>query len=261
MEKTCQTIRYEKTNNLGIITLNRPDVLNALNGQMLEEIRDTARALSKDKDVVAAVLNSACERAFSSGIDVAYVKDMDPWGARAMGQLLHETFGTLRFSEKPFIASIHGLCLGAGLELALSCDLLIAAEDARFGLPNINVGIPAIVEAAILPAAVGIFATKELCFTGEFWDVKRAEKFNLLNRIVPRENLQTETLQWAAKIASKSPRALATQKDIINKWMTTDLEAAIDFSVNTVGLNWMTKDQKEGMGAFVEKRTPRFTGE
>lgn len=257
---TYKTIRYKKENRLGTITLNRPEVLNALDGEMLEEIRDAARELARDKEVVVAVLNSACDKAFSSGIDVAYVKDMDAWGARGMGQLLHETFGTLRFIGKPIIASIHGLCLGAGLELALSCDILIASEDARFGLPNINVGIPAIVEAAILPAAIGIFGTKELCYTGEFWDVKRADKFNLLNSIVPRQELEKETLRWAEKIASKSPKALEAQKDIINKWMTTDLETAIDFSVNTVGLNWTTEDQKEGMGAFIEKRKAHFTG-
>lgn len=258
---TFRTIKYKKDRKLGTITLNRPEVLNALNGEMLEEIRDAVLDLAGDKDVVVGVLNSSCERAFSSGIDVAYVKDMDSWGARGMGRLLHETFGTCRFIGKPIIASIHGLCLGAGLELALSCDILIASEDAKFGLPNINVGIPAIVEAAILPAAIGIFGTKELCYTGEFWDVKRADKFNLLNSIVPRDELEKETLKWAEKIASKSPRALETQKDIINKWMTTDLETAIDFSVNTVGLNWATRDQKEGMGAFVEKRKARFKGE
>jgi len=258
---TFRTIKYKKDRKLGTITLNRPEVLNALSGEMLEEIRDAVLDLAGDKDVVVGVLNSSCERAFSSGIDVAYVKDMDSWGARGMGRLLHETFGTCRFIGKPIIASIHGLCLGAGLELALSCDILIASEDARFGLPNINVGIPAIVEAAILPAAIGIFGTKELCYTGEFWDVKRADKFNLLNSIVPRDELEKETLKWAEKIASKSPRALETQKDIINKWMTTDLETAIDFSVNTVGLNWATRDQKEGMGAFVEKRKARFKGE
>jgi len=256
-----KTIKYRKKENLGIITLNRLDVLNALNGEMLEEIRDVVKELARDEEVVVAILNSACERAFSTGIDVAYVKDMNSWGARGVGQLLHETFGTCRFVGKPIIASINGLCLGAGLELALSCDILIASEDARFGLPNINVGIPAIVEAAILPSAIGIFGTRELCYTGEFWDVKRADKFNLLNSIVPRKELEKETLAWATKIASKSPRALETQKDIINKWMTTDLEAAIDFSVNTVGLNWVTIDQKEGMGAFIEKREARFTGE
>ena len=256
-----ETIKYRKEKRLGYITLNRPDVLNALNGRMLEEIKDAVLTLAADDEVVVGVLNSACDRGFCSGIDVAYVKDMDSWGARGMGQLLHETFGACRFIKKPLVASIHGLCLGAGLELALSCDILIAADDARFGLPNINVGIPAIVEAAILPAAVGIFATKELCFTGEFWDVKRADKFNLLNSIVPRQELERETLVWAEKIASKSPRALETQKDIINKWMTTDLETAIDFSINTVGLNWATRDQKEGMGAFVEKRDARFTGD
>lgn len=257
---TYETITYKKEKNLAFITLNRPDVLNALNRLMLEEIMDAVKKLAADDEVVVGVLNSAAERGFSSGIDVAYVKDMDSWGARGMGQLLHETFGTCRFIGKPLVASIHGLCLGAGLELALSCDILVAADDSRFGLPNINVGIPAIVEAAILPAAVGIFATKELCFTGEFWDVQRADKFNLLNSIVPRKDLEKETLRWAEKIASKSPRALETQKDIINKWMTTDLEAAIDFSINTVGLNWATLDQKEGMGAFVEKRKARFTG-
>jgi len=255
-----RTINYKTDGEVATITLNRPDVLNALNGEMLEEIRDGVRELARDKEVVVAVLNSACEKGFSSGIDVAYVKDMDSWGARRMGQLLHETFGTCRFIGKPIIASIHGLCLGAGLELALSCDILIASEDARFGLPNINVGIPAIVEAAILPSAIGIFGTRELCYTGDFWDVKRADKFNLLNSIVPREALEEETLKWAGKIASKSPKALETQKDIINKWMTTDLEAAIDFSVNTVGLNWATRDQKEGMAAFVEKRKARFVG-
>jgi enoyl-CoA hydratase len=258
---TYKTIKYRKEGRIGTITLNRPEVLNALNGEMLKEITNAVQELAGDKEVVVAVLNSACHKAFSSGIDVAYVKDMDSWGARGMGRLLHETFGTCRFIGKPIIASIHGLCLGAGLELALSCDILIASEDARFGLPNINVGIPAIVEAAILPAAIGIFGTKELCYTGELWDVKRAEKFNLLNSVVPREELEKETLKWAGKIASKSPRALETQKDIINKWMTTDLETAIDFSVNTVGLNWATRDQKEGMGAFIDKRKARFTGE
>lgn len=256
-----ETINYRKEKRLAFITLDRPKVLNALNGRMLEEIKDAVRDLAADPEVRVGVLDSACDRGFSSGIDVAYVKDMDSWGARGMGLLLHETFGACRFISKPLVASIHGLCLGAGLELALSCDILIAADDARFGLPNINVGIPAIVEAAILPAAVGIFATKELCFTGEFWDVRRADKFNLLNAVVPRADLEEETRRWADKIASKSPRALETQKDIINKWMTTDLETAIDFSINTVGLNWATRDQKEGMGAFVEKRDARFTGE
>lgn len=255
------TIKYRQEEGIVFITLDRPKVLNALNGEMLEEIRDAMARFVREETAVVAIIDSSCQKAFSSGIDVSFVKDMDPWGARRVGRLLHETFGAIRFAEKPVIASIHGLCLGAGLELALSCDILIASDDAKFGLPNINVGIPAIVEAAILPQAIGIFGTKELCFTGEFWDVKRADKHNLINRIVPRDQLGTETLTWAKKLASKSPKALAAQKDIINKWMTTDLEAAIDFSINTVGLNWATRDQKEGMGAFIEKRAARFTGE
>jgi enoyl-CoA hydratase/carnithine racemase len=117
------------------------------------------------------------------------------------------------------------------------------------------------VEAAILLPAIGLFGTKELCLTGKFWDVNRAQKFNLINSVVPASDLKTEVRSWADLLASKSPRGIATQKDIINKWMTTDLETAIDYSIQTVILNFLTRDQKEGMGAFLEKRKAEFTGE
>jgi len=145
--------------------------------------------------------------------------------------------------------------------LAISGDILIASERSTFGLPNINIGIPAIVEAALLLPAIGLFGTKELCFTGKFWDVERAQTFNLLNSVVPPGELKSEVKSWADLLAKKSPRGLATQKDIINKWMTTDLETAIDYSIQTVTLNFTTRDQKEGMEAFLEKREAEFTGE
>ncbi len=261
MKCGCETIICQKAPPLGTITLNRPDVLNAINGTMLDEILEAVEDFKTDRTIRVVIVDSACERAFSSGIDVAYVKDLKPWEARLVGKKLHKVFGAIRLLEKPVIVAIDGLCLGAGLELALSCDILIATDRSRFGLPNINVGIPAIVEAAILPQAIGIIGTKELCFTGEFWDAEKAERRGLLNEVVSPPELPEAVKRWAEKIAAKSPLALATQKDIINKWMTTDLETAIDYSINTVAINWMTRDQKEGMSAFLEKREAEFKGE
>jgi enoyl-CoA hydratase len=256
-----QKIILKKEGKISTITLNRPEVLNAFDGPMLEEIIEAIRDIEKDSNIWVVVFDSNCDKAFSSGTDVKFVKDYDPWAGRSIGKLLHRTFGAIRALEKPVIAAIDGLCLGAGLELAISCDILIATDRSKFGLPNINVGIPAIVEAAILLPAIGLFGTKELCFTGKNWDAQRAQKFNLLNSVVAPAELKEEVKRWADLLSSKTPRGLATQKDIINKWMTTDLETAIDYSIQTVILNFLTRDQKEGMGAFLEKRKAKFTGE
>jgi len=255
------TLTLQRNDAIARLTLNRPGALNAINGAMLDEIRAALAGIADDDSIRVVVFDSACERAFSAGIDVAYVKDLDAWGARRVGQELHATFGAIRTLEKPVIAGIDGLCLGAGLELALSCDLLIASDRSQFGLPNIKRGIPAIVEAAILPQAIGIVNTRELAFTGRNWDAAKAERRGLVNAVVPTAELAAEVNRCAEELAAFSPRALAAQKDIIHKWMTTDLETAIDFSINTVGLNWTTRDQKEGMDSFLQKRKARFTGE
>jgi enoyl-CoA hydratase len=243
------------------ITLNRPKVLNAITGDMLREIRAVLGEAAVDRRVRAILIDSASPRAFCAGIDVGYVKDLDGFGTREVGRELHRTFLALRTTEKPIVAAIDGLCLGAGLELAVSCDFMIATERSRFGLPNIHRGIPAIVEAAILPMAIGIQGAREMAYLGEFWDAAKAERRGLLQSVVPAGRLAAEAKALCAKLAEKSPPALATQKEIIHKWMTTDLESAIDFSINTVVLNWLTRDQKEGMGAFLAKRRARFKGE
>ncbi len=257
---TFSTIILKQNKAIARITLNRPKILNAINGLMLDEIRIALDKISASRNARVVVVDSASDRAFSAGIDVAYVKDMDAWGARGIGQALHKTFSALRTFEKPIIVQIDGLCLGAGLELAISCDLLIASARSQFGLPNIKRGIPAIVEAAILPQAIGIMNTRELAFTGRNWDAAKAERRGLINAVVPAEELAAEVNRWAEEIAVFSPYALAAQKDIIHKWMTADLETAIDFSINTVGLNWVTRDQKEGMASFLEKREAEFGG-
>jgi enoyl-CoA hydratase len=243
------------------ITLNRPDVLNAFNATLLREVREALEAGYYDSEVHTFLVDSASEKSFSAGIDVAYVKDMDGWGTRGVGRELHKTFLALRTVEKPVVCAIDGLCLGAGLEFALSCDFMIASERSTFGLPNIHRGIPAIVEAAILPIAVGIQGARELCYLGEFWDAAKAERRGLIQTMTSVESFNDEVDALCTKLVEKPLQALGTQKEIIHKWMTTDLESAIDFSINTVVLNWLTKDQKEGMGAFLEKRDASFKGE
>ena len=255
------TIRSRIEASVLRITLDRPKVLNAITGEMLREIRAALDEAAVDRRVRAILIDSASPRAFCAGIDVAYVKDLDGFGTREVGRELHRTFLALRTTEKPIVAAIDGLCLGAGLELAVSCDFMIATERSRFGLPNIHRGIPAIVEAAILPMAIGIQGAREMAYLGEFWDAAKAERRGLLQSVVPAGRLAAEAKALCAKLAEKSPPALATQKEIIHKWMTTDLETAIDFSINTVVLNWLTRDQKEGMGAFLAKRRARFKGE
>ncbi|MCP4320125.1 MAG: enoyl-CoA hydratase/isomerase family protein [Hyphomicrobiales bacterium] len=247
-------IKIEIDNLVLRLTLNRADVLNALNGDMLREIEHAVEAAEEDDSVRVILIDSASDRAFSAGIDVAYVKDMDAFGARSMGQLLHKTFLKLRTNSKPVVTKIDGLCLGAGLELALSCDFMIASDRSRFGLPNIHRGIPAIVEAALLPITVGIQGTRELCYLGEFWDAAKAERRGLVQQVHTADDLGPAVDELCQILASKSQFALESQKEIIHKWLTTDLETAIDFSISAVGYSWLTREQQEGMDAFVEKR-------
>jgi enoyl-CoA hydratase len=258
---SLSTVEHRREGPIARLTLNRPEVLNAMNREMLVEIREVLAEAAADAEIRVLLIDAAGDRAFSAGIDVAYVKDLDGYGTREVGRELHRTFLALRTTEIPVVAAVDGLCLGAALEMALSCDFIVATAGSRFGLPNIHRGIPAIVEAAIIPQAVGIQGARELCYLGEYWDGDEAQRRGLIHAAVAPEDFETHVRELCDKLAEKSPQALGTQKEIIHKWMTTDLEAAIDFSINTVVLNWLTRDQKEGMGAFLEKRKAEFTGE
>ncbi len=255
---TYETIRCERHGPVLHVTLNRPECLNAIDGRMLVEIRTALALGAADPELRVMRIDAEGERAFSAGIDVAYVKDMTGIEAREVGRELHRTFLALRTTEIPVVCAIDGLCLGAGLELALSCDFMLATDRSQFGLPNIHRGIPAIVEAAILPLAIGIQGAREMAYTGEFWSAERAERRGLIQQALPRNDFEAAVSGLCARLADKSPTALGTQKEIIHKWMTTDLESAIDFSINTVMLNFMSRDQKEGMAAFLDKRNAEF---
>jgi len=254
-----ERITFEVKGPKATITLNKPQVLNAMDTPMLYEIQDAVRECERDPQIIVVVITGA-GRAFCSGIDIEEVKNLDGLGARAIGKRLHQTFWAIRSLEKPVIAKIRGLCLGAGLELAVSCDLLIGSDDSKYGFPHMRIGIPSIIEAGILPQAIGIFRAKELYFTADYWDAQRAFEVGLINKVVPAEALDKVVDELVEKLSQYSPLAMAIQKDIVNKWMTADLETAIDFSINSVAINFESEDQKEGMAAFLEKRKPKFKG-
>jgi len=253
------TIQYHKQDGRATITLNRPEVLNAINARVLDELEAALRDCATDSQVRVVLLRAAGSKAFSAGIDVEYVRDQSPLAIRHVGRRLHEVFYLCRTLPKVILVAVDGLCLGAGLELAVSCDLIVATTRSQFGLPNINVGIPAIVEAAVLPQAIGIMHARELCYTGLNWDASKALARGLVNEVCAQSELEEVSDRWLQRLETRSQMALMTQKEIIHAWMTTDIEAAIDFSINTVALNWMTRDQKEGMGAFLEKRPADFS--
>lgn len=252
------TIQYRKESGRANITLNRPQVLNAINAQVLDELEWALRDCAADDAVRVVLLRAAGSKAFSAGIDVEYVRNQSPLDVRQVGRRLHEVFYLCRTLPKVILVAVDGLCLGAGLELAVSCDLIVATTRSLFGLPNINVGIPAIVEAAVLPQAIGIMHARELCYTGQNWDAGKALARGLVNEVCAPSELEAVADRWLQRLETRSRMALMTQKEIIHAWMTTDIEAAIEFSINTVALNWMTRDQKEGMGAFLEKRPADF---
>ncbi len=253
-------ILYDKKDRVATITLNRPDAHNSLTRRMLEEIEHALGVIEKDDGVVAVVITGAGEKAFCAGIDLEETVNQDGMAARAAGKRIHRTDKAVRMLDKPVIAKVRGLCLGAGLELAVSCDMIIGTEGSRYGLPHMRIGIASIVEAGILPQAIGIFRTKELCFTADFWDGKKAETVGLINHAVPESELDAEVDKLAKKLCGWSPVAMAIQKNIINQWMDTDLQSAIDYSINSISIVFNSEDQKEGMAAFLEKRKPEFKG-
>ena len=259
-ELNFETIRCEMKGRTLRVTLNRPKVLNAINDVMLREIRQALAWALEHDEARAILIDAAGDRAFSAGIDVKWVGKFTGTESRESGRELHRTFLALRTTEMPIVCAIDGLCLGAGLELALSCDIMIATDRSRFGLPNIDRGIPAIVEAAILPSVIGLQGAREMCFTGEFWSAEKAERRGLLHSVVPPGDFQAEVDAWCEKLSMKSVTGMATQKEIIHKWMTTDLESAIDFSINTVMIAFEAPDRIEAMAAFNEKREAKLEG-
>ena len=248
-----KTLLIEKKEKIATLTINRPQVRNAINTELLRELKQAMERLGYDPEVKVIVLKGAGDKAFSAGTDVKEAARLIPLGADKMLSVLHEVYTAVRLCPKPVVCAVSGYCLGAGLELMLSCDIVIASETAKFAMPEINLGLPSVAEAAIIPMAIGILRAKELVLAGETWDARKADRVGLVNEVVPAALFEKRVWEVATNLASKDALALAVQKDVCHKWMTTDLETAMDYSVLAIGRTEGTKGM-EDMSAFLERR-------
>jgi enoyl-CoA hydratase len=244
--------------HIGLIELDRPKELNALNRQLMIEIRDVLREWDEDENIRVVILTGG-ERVFAAGADIKQMAD-----ATAISMLGIDQFSTwdqIKKTKKPIIAAVSGFALGGGCELAMTCDLIIASETAQFGQPEINIGtMPGAGGTQRLTRAVGKSLAMEMVLTGRFITGEEAQRAGLVVRVVPVEVLLAETVKIAKQIAAKSPIAVRLAKESVNKAFETTLDEGLQFERKNFYLTFASEDQKEGMRAFVEKRAPDFKG-
>ncbi|KPL03817.1 MAG: hypothetical protein AMJ90_02980 [candidate division Zixibacteria bacterium SM23_73_2] len=248
----------EIKDNIGIIKINRPQQLNALNTETIHELNDLAHQWSKEEKIRVIVITGE-GKAFVAGADISEMKEMTKQQAIDFSEMGHRVFSLIESQEKPVIAAINGFALGGGCELALACDIRIASDRAKFGQPEVNLGvIPGFAGTQRLARIVGATKAKELIFTGDMIDASTALSVGLVNQVVPHENLLDVTLKMAQRIASKGPLAVRLAKKVISRGIETDFATGSSFEVDAFGECFASGEAKEGMSAFLEKRKPEW---
>jgi enoyl-CoA hydratase len=252
-----ENIIVESRGRVGLITLNRPKALNALNDALMDELGDALAGFDADEGVGAIVITGG-DKAFAAGADIGAMKD---WGYRDvyMGEFVTRNWERMKSVRKPVIAAVAGYALGGGCELAMMCDIIFAAEGAKFGQPEIKLGvIPGAGGTQRLPRAVGKAKAMDLVLTGRMMDAAEAERAGLVSRVVPAERLLEEALAAAAQIAEFSLPSVMMAKESVNRAFESPLAEGVLFERRLFHALFATEDQKEGMAAFVEKRKPKF---
>lgn len=250
-----ENVKFEKSNHIGILTISRPKALNALNSKTLLEIDEAIDMVSKDKDIYVLVITGEGEKAFVAGADISEMKDMNVFEAREFAKLGNNVFRKIESLEKPVIAAVNGFALGGGCELSLSCDIRLASENAKFGQPEVTLGItPGFGGTQRLARVVGAPKAKELIYTGNMITAEEALRIGLVNKVVPQDKLMEETMNMANKIANNAPIAVKLCKAAINKGMQCDINTAVNYECEVFAQCFASSDQKDAMGAFVEKR-------
>jgi len=256
-----KNLLLSKEDGIAIITINRPEALNALNRETIRELRQVATELEEDEEVKVLIITGAGDKSFVSGADIKDVKDLDALGGLELVTSGQKVFSMLENLSKPVIAAVNGYCLGGGLELALGCDFIIASERARFGVPEAKIGVFAGWGGIQrLSKRVGTAWAKQLNMTGEPIDAQTALRINLVNQVVPHEQLLEETKKIARTIMANGPLAVRMIKTLVNEGADIPIEKALALDAKAAGVLFSTEDQKEGMNAFVEKRKPNFRG-
>jgi len=252
-----ENILVETRGRVGLVTLNRPKVLNALNDSLMNELGEALAAFDAD-EAIGAIVITGNDKAFAAGADIGVMKDRS-FRDVYMGQYITRNWERLRSIRKPVIAAVAGYALGGGCELAMMCDILIAADTAKFGQPEIKLGIiPGAGGTQRLPRAVGKAKAMDLVLTGRMMDAAEAERAGLVSRVVPADRLIDEALAAAERIAEFSLPSVMMAKEAVNRAYESPLAEGMLFERRLFHALFATEDQKEGMAAFVEKRKPKF---
>jgi enoyl-CoA hydratase len=255
------SIEVTREGRVALITINRPDVLNALSTEILRELESELSDIARDDDVGAVVLTGAGDKAFIAGADIAELATKTPLEARAYGELGHEIADRLETMRKPTIAAVNGYALGGGCEMALACDIRLCSDNAQFGQPEINLGImPGWGGTQRLARTTSIGFAKEILLTGRMISADEAHQRGIVQAVHPRDELMPRVMELAGSIATKSPLALAYVKEAANRALSGELQASFSHEVDLFAILFSSEDAKEGLEAFTQKRKPRFVG-
>lgn len=255
------TITVELTGHLALITVSREKALNALSSEVIGELTRAVNALEGDPEVRVVVVTGAGAKAFVAGADIAEMQNLEPAKAQAFAENGGKLGQAIETSAKIYVAAVNGFALGGGCELALACDFIYASDKAKFGQPEVKLGvIPGFGGTQRLSRRVGVAKAKELCVTGDIIDASEALRIGLADAVVPADALLGKVAELAGRIAANGPLAVAAAKRVIHEGQSMSLEASLALEQRAFGELFASADQKEGMAAFLGKRAAAFTG-
>ncbi|RKX69991.1 crotonase [candidate division WOR-3 bacterium] len=254
-------LQIEKEGRVAVLTINRPDVLNAMDWKLVGELEAAVDELSQDKEIQVIIITGT-GKAFVAGADIKAMAEMDSIEAREFARTGQRLTAKLENMEKVTIAAINGYAFGGGCELAMACDLRIASDKMKIGQPELKLGIiPGWAGTQRLSRLIGVAKAKELIFTGEPIDAEEALRIGLVNRVVPHDSLLEEAKKLARKILEVGPIALKLAKTVINRGIDANFTTASSYEAEAFGVAFATEEAREGMRAFIEKRKPNWTKE
>lgn len=256
-----KTLIYEIKDRIGVLTINRPEKLNALSNELTEELERLLAEVENDEKLRVLVMTGAGEKAFVAGADIQELVDRDALVGRKVSRTRQEIFSRIENLPIPVIAAVNGYALGGGLELALACSIRICSEKAQFGAPEVKLGIiPGDGGTQRLPRLVGLGRAMEMILTGDFIDAQEAYRIGLVNQVVPQDELMEKAMELAQKIAKRPPLAVRYAKEAVNRSQEGDTVSGYALESYLHALTCTTEDKKEGVQAFLEKRKGTFKG-
>jgi len=256
-----QTLIYEKKENIGVLTINRPQRMNAISNELTSELKKFLDEIENDDELRVLVITGAGDKAFVAGADINELVDRDALIGRRVSRQRQEIFSRIENLQVPAIAAINGYALGGGLELALACSIRVCSDKAQFGAPEVKLGIiPGDGGTQRLPRLVGLGRAMEMILTGDFIDAEEAYRIGLVNKIVPHEQLMEKAMELAKKIASRPPLAVRYAKETVNRSLEGSTVSGFALESFLHALSCTTEDKKEGVSAFLEKRKGKFKG-